>query len=207
MQLGFHLADTYRMLTLVLSDYVVGQTAEPVEIRTLDLGPVPDKTWALKGKAQKEGKRNTHVAGFGSRGGVVEYHVKTKEKYQQVAQAEVRYETYHSQDASLLLVAYGSSARFCRGAVDIGRAAGLKVGLFRPISLWPFPEEALRETALAAGKVLVVEDSPGELVEDVENAVRHQIPVHLLGVWGRHNTGASGIIHPERIMEEMEKVL
>lgn len=210
MQLSFHLADKYRMLTLVLSDYVVGQTAEPVEIRTLDLGPVPEKTWALKGKAQKGGKRDIHVSGIGSigsRGDVVGYHAKLKEKYQQAAQAEVRYETYKTDDADLLLVAYGSSARFCKGAVDMAEAEGLKVRLFRPITLWPFPEEALRKAASEAGQVLVVEDSPGELVEDVENVVRHQLPVHLLGIWGRHDTGASGIIHPERILEEVKKLL
>jgi len=206
-QLAFHLADEYRMLALVLSDYVVGQTAEPVEIRTLDLGPLPEKTWALKGKAQKEGKRNVFIAGFASRGSVVDYHVKVKEKYQQVVQAEVRYESYKTEAASLLLVAYGSTARFCKGAVDMAAVEGLRVGLFRPISLWPFPEDVLREAALRIGKVLVVEDSPGELVEDVENAVRHQVPVHLLGVWGRHNTGASGIIHPERILQEVKKLL
>jgi len=206
-QLGFHLADKYRMLALVLLDYVVGQTAEPVEIRTLDLGPVPEKTWALKGKAQKGGKRDIHASGIGRGGSVIAYHVRTKEKYEQVAQAEVRYDTYLADDAKLLLVAYGSSARFCKGAANMARAEGLKVGLFRPITLWPFPEEALRKASLAAGKVLVVEDSPGELVEDVENAVRHQIPVHLLGVWGRHSPSASGIIHPERILQEVKKVL
>lgn len=207
MQLGFHLADKYRMLVIVLSDYVVGQTAEPVEIRTLKLGRVPKKTWALKGKGQKGGKRNIHVSGTNYRGSVIDYHVKVKEKYEQVARTEVRYETYLAEDASLLLVAYGSSARFCKGTVDMARADGLKVGLFRPISLWPFPGEALRETALRVGKVLVVEDSPGELVEDVENAVRHQVPVHLLGVWGRHNKGASGLIHPERILQEVKEIL
>jgi len=207
MQFAFHLADTYRMLVIVLSDYVVGQTAEPVEIRTLDLGPVPEKTWALMGKGKKEGKRNSFVAGFANRLGVVNYHVQTKEKYQQVAQNEMRYDSYLADDANFLLVAYGSTARFGKGAADIARAEGLKVGLFRPVTLWPFPEEALREAALKAGKVLVVEDSPGELVEDVENAVRHQIPVHLLGIWGRHNPGAGGIIHPERILEEVKKLL
>ena len=207
MQLGFHLADKYRMLTLVLSDYVVGQTAEPVEIRTLDLGPVPEKPWALKGKAQKGGQRDSYTSGIRKAGGVVDYHVKAKEKYQQVAQSEVRYETYQIEAANLLLVAYGSSARFGQGAVDMARAEGLRVGLFRPVTLWPFPEQALREAALKIGQVLVVEDSPGELVEDVENAVRHQLPVHLLGIWGRHVTGFNGIIHPERILKEVKKLL
>ena len=206
-QLGFHLADKYRMLTLILSDFVVGQTAEPVEIRTLNLGPVPDKTWALMGKGKKGGKRDIPAATAGRGEGIVGYHVKVKEKYEQVAQAEVRHETYRTEAANLLLVAYGSSARFCKGAVDIAQADGLKIGLFRPITLWPFPEEALREAALEVGKVLVVEDSPGELVEDVENAVRHQVPVDLLGIWGRHNTGASGIIHPERLLEEAKKLI
>ncbi len=199
-QLGFHLAETYSMLALVLSDYVVGQTAEPVEIRSLELGPVPPKPWALIGKAKKNGKRNVIIGGDT---------ISLKVKYEKVIANEIRYDTYRTEDADLLIVAFGSSARFARGAVDLARAEGLKVGLFRPITLWPFPGDALREIAAAAGNILVVEDNLGEMVEDVEDAVRHQIPVHLLGLWGRHLKlpNPSGIILPERILEEVREVL
>ena len=198
-QLGFYLAETYRMMTLVLSDYIIGQTAEPVEIRTVELGPVPAKPWVLNGKDQKDGKRSILIGGD-------LLPLKLKEKYEDVSAKEVRYDTYRAEDAELLIVAYGSSARFARGAVDLARAEGRKVGLFRPITLWPFPDEALREVALAAGNVLVVEDSIGELVEDVESAVRHQVPVHLLGIWGRHTQDQSGIIQPEKILDEVREV-
>jgi 2-oxoglutarate ferredoxin oxidoreductase subunit alpha len=207
MQLGFHLADKYRILTLVLSDYIVGQTAEPVEIRTIEFEVLPEKDWALKGKDKKGGKRNAHIAGSGRFGGIVNYHIKTNEKYQQIIRDEIRYETYKTEDASLLLVAYGSSARSCKGAIDMARSEGLLVGLLRPITLWPFPNQALYDTALKIGKVLVVEDSPGELIEDVEKSTRYQVPVHLLGIWGRHSGAANGIIHPERILEEVKKLL
>jgi 2-oxoglutarate ferredoxin oxidoreductase subunit alpha len=207
MQLGFHLADKYRILTLVLSDYVVGQTADPVEIRAQEFETLPDKGWALTGKEQRGGKRNTHIAGSGRYGGLVNYYAKLSEKYQKIANEEIRYETCRTEDANLLLVAYGSSARFCKGAMDMARSEGLSVGLFRPITLWPFPNQALYDNALKIGKVLVVEDSPGELIEDVEKAIRYQIPVHLLGIWGRHTGAPNGIIHPERILEEVKKLL
>lgn len=196
-QLAFYLAETYMMMVLVLSDYVVGLTAEPVEIRSLELGPVPAKPWALIGKGKKDGKRNVLI------GGDI---LLLPEKYDKVIANEIRYDTYRTEDADLLIVAYGSSARFAKGAVDLARAEGRKVGLFRPITLWPFPEEALREAAIAAGKVLVVEDSIGELVDDVRDAVRHQLPVHLLGVWGRHIKGPSGLIQPEKILDEIREV-
>ena len=206
-QLAFHLADKYRMPAIVLTDCVVGWTLEPVETRTLDFGPVPEKSWALKGKAQKGGKREMILAGPFSRGGFVRFLVLLKEKYEQVAQAEVRYETYKTEDTDLLLVAYGYVARACKEAVDMARAEGLKVGLIRPITLWPFPEEALRTAALKAGKVLVVEDSEGQLVKDVEQWVRYQVPVHLLGIWGRVGEAMGDLIYPERILEEVKGLL
>jgi 2-oxoglutarate ferredoxin oxidoreductase subunit alpha len=137
---------------------------------------------------------------------VIAFHDHQREKYEKIKDKEVRYETYHADDADLLLVSYGSSARICRGAVDRGRAEGLKLGLFRPITVWPFPNKQLREAALKAGKVLVVEDSIGEFIDDVEFALMEKVPVHLLGVWGRHLAGGSGIIHPERVLEEVKKI-
>jgi len=204
-QLAFYLADNYEMLVMVLSDFIIGRMAEPVEIRTLDFGPLPKKEWALVGKGNKGGRVDRQLGGPVM--GVPEFHTQQREKYQKIMLNEVRYDTYHADDAELLMVSYGSSARICRGAVDIGRAEGLKLGLFRPITAWPFPNNELREAALRAGKVLVVEDSIGEFVDDVEFALLGQVPVHLLGVWGRHLAGGSGIIHPERVLAEVKGLL
>ena len=220
-QLGFHLAEKYQVLSLVLSDYIVGQTAEPVEIRTLELPELPPLkypmdprfNWQMVGKGNKpvpdanipeQAKATQRGMLIGGSFGDT---VPLKDKHELIMEEEPRHETYQTDDADLVIVAWGSSARFAKGAVDLAREAGLRVGLFRLITLWPFPDEALRETCMAAGKVLVVEDNNGQMVDDVRDSVRHQIPVHLLGIWGRHIKSPSGIIQPERILEEVREVL
>ncbi len=209
-QRAFYLADKYRIAAIVLTDFIIGRMAEPVELRTLEFGPLPEKEWALKGKGGKGG-RCDHPAGAPRfpgdlSKGIITFYMHLLDKYQRIAESEVRYDTYLADDATLLVAAYGSSARMARSAVNMARAEGINAGLFRPITLWPFPEEPLRQAALAAGKVLVVEDSPGEFVEDVRFAVQGRVPVHLLGLWGRHNERGGGIIYPERILEEIEKL-
>jgi len=206
MQHAFYLADKYRSPVLLVSDFILGQTEEPIELRTLDFSPLPEKEWALVGKEKRGGKRYVHLAAFFTHLGVVNYHMSQKEKYEKIKGNEVRYETYMTDDCDLLLVAYGSSARIAKSAVDMGRAKELKLGLFRPITLWPFPAEAILQESLKAGRVLVVEDSQGQLIEDVEAFVKTEVPVHLLGMWGRHEIGGGGIIHPERIIQEVEKL-
>ncbi len=210
MQLAFYLADKYRVLVLVLTDFIIGRMAEPVELRTLEFDPLPGKDWALKGKALKDGKRKFFVsAAFNYGGAPPRYYQHMAEVYQKIKDSEIRYEAYREEDATLLVVSYGSSARMAKRAVDMARAEGRRAGLFRPVTLWPFPEEAVQQAACRAGKVLVVEDSPGELVEDVKFAVQGKVPVHLLGIWGRYTpkggimTGGSGIIYPENILEEV----
>jgi len=207
MQLAFNLADKYRIMTLVLSDYVLGQMAEVVELKKLEFkDELPEKFWALKGTDKKDGMRYMHVVGFFNYGGVVSLHEGLMKKFKQVEENEIRYETLYADDAELLLVAYGSTARTALKAVEMARAEGIKVGLFRPITLWPYPEEALRETALKAKQVLCVEDSNGQMKEDVDLAVRAQVPVHYLGMWGRSNDQPNGLMFPERVLEEIKKL-
>ncbi len=207
MQLAFNLADKYRIMTLVLSDYVLGQMAEVVELKKLEFkDELPEKFWALKGTDKKDGMRYMHVVGFFNYGGVVSLHEGLMKKFKQVEEHEIRYETLYADDAEMLLVAYGSTARTALKAVEMARAEGIKVGLFRPITLWPYPEEALRETALKAKQVLCVEDSNGQMKEDVDLAVRAQVPVHYLGMWGRSNDQPNGLMFPERVLEEIKKL-
>jgi len=207
MQVAFHLADKYRIMCLVLSDYVLGQMAEVVELKKLKFpDELPEKFWALKGSGKKDGMRYMHVVGFLNYGGVISWHEGLLKKYKRVEENEIRYETHYADDAELLLVAYGSTARTSLKAIEMARAEGLKVGLFRPITLWPYPEEALREVALKAKQVLCVEDSNGQMKEDVDFAVRAQIPVHYLGMWGRNSDNPNGLIFPERVFEEIKKL-
>ena len=214
-QLAFHLAEKYRILTLVLGDFIICHMTEPVELRPLALDEaLPDKDWALLGKGQKSGRHSVNIGAMFRYGGPPATHQHFTEKYQKITDSEIRYETYKIEDAEVLLVAYGSSGRAAKGAVNLARSEGLKVGLLRPITLWPFPEEAVREAASQMVNVLVVEDSPGELVEDVKFAVMGKIPVHLLGLWGRHTpkvgglmSGASGLIYPERILQEVKSLI
>lgn len=203
-QLAFHLADTYRNVVIVASDFILGRTAEPVTLRTLDFGPVPAKDWALCGAWKKGGRSDQIDSGVGVlRGDIKEFFRRQLDKYALIAAKETRYETYGVDGgAELLLVAYGSTARSCLHVLDEGRKEGRKLGLFRPITLWPFPEQQLRAAALGVGEVLVVEDSPGELVEDVRAAVQGKAPVHLLNILGRDIGGPMGLIYPERILEE-----
>lgn len=205
-QLAFYLADKYRVLTIVLTDFILGRMAERIELRRLEFPPLPEKSWALRGKGQKGGKRDYHMSALVF-DDIRTFFQQQKEKYQQIAAAETRFETYRAEDAQLLVVSYGSSARMSRRAVNLAQDQGIKAGLFRPITLWPFPQEALREIALKVARVLVVEDSPGELVEDVEATVQGRVPVHLLGIWGRHLPGPSGLIYPERILEEVQSLV
>jgi 2-oxoglutarate ferredoxin oxidoreductase subunit alpha len=212
MQLAFHLADKYRVLVLVLSDFTIGRMAEPVELSRLDLDPVPEKDWALKGIAAKGGRRDVITSGhrpmFELYGlGIPDIFTHYQKKYAKIVESETRYGTYLNDDAQLLLVAYGSAARIAEGAVKLARADGLRVGLLRLITLWPFPKKALQELALQAGKVLVVEDSQGQLLEDVECTVQGKVPVHLLGIWARHDPSPSGMIHPERVLQEVKSLL
>lgn len=207
MQLSFHLADKYRIMVLVLSDYVLGQMAEVVELKKMEFeDELPDKFWALKGKDQKGGMRYMHVVGFFNYGGVVSMHEGFLKKFKQIEENEIRYETRYADDAELLLVAYGSTARTALKAIEMARDEGLKVGLFRPITLWPYPEEALREAALKAKQALCVEDGNGQMKEDVDLAVRAQVPVHYLGMWGRNSDQPNGLIFPERVFEEIKKL-
>jgi 2-oxoglutarate ferredoxin oxidoreductase subunit alpha len=208
-QLAFYLSDKYSIVAIVLMDAVLGRLAEPVDINTLDFGPLPEDKMKIRGKDARDGK----PAEFEKRmfpwvpGGVVDFHQRQIEKYQAITAEEIRYQAYRTQDADILIVAYGYVARSSRRAVDMARKEGIKAGLFRPITLWPFPAAAIRDAGVKAGRVLVAEDSQGQLVEDVESAMQGKAPVNLLGVWGRHIPAPAGMIHPERILEEVNALL
>jgi len=213
-QLAFYLADKYGIVVIILSDFIIGRMAEPVELRTLEFGPLPEKDWALGESAKRGGKTSNIMARIALRPHMVvtgesitDYHVRLNEKYRTIADSEVRYRQHFTDDAKVLLIAYGSTARMAKKAVEMARQEGVSAGLFQPLTLWPFPEKALGQVASKAMKTLVVEDSQGQMVDDVNYAVKGSVPVELLGIWGRHEPGPDGVIHPERILEEVKRLL
>ena len=202
-QFAFWLADRYRMTVYVLTDATIGQSCELVDLKTRDFGALPDKDWVLRGLDERGGNGqgiHPHMWDY------VGYHEDMNEKYREITENEIKYESYRMDDAEVILVAYGYVSRMAKGAVDLAREEGLKVGLLRPITLWPFPTNVLRELSLQAHHILVVEHSSGLLVEDVECALQGKVPVHLLGIWGTHRRDSSGIIYPERIVVEIKQL-
>ena len=179
--LAFELADKYRNPAVVLTDGFVGQMMEPIDIEMSNVEQ-PDKPWAVRGDAET---RKNVISSIFLAFDVMEKHIiKLDAKYKRMQEEEVRYETYMAEDADILLVGYGIVSRVLRSAVDHARANGLKVGLFRPISLFPFPSLELASAAKNCGTVMVVEMSTGQMVEDVRLAVSGGVPVEFYGRFG-----------------------
>jgi pyruvate/2-oxoacid:ferredoxin oxidoreductase alpha subunit len=170
--LAFDLADKYRNPAVLLADGFVGQMMEP-----LDLQLIEEKPWAVKGTAETRGNL---VSSIYLTNDLMEKHVRhLEEKYKECERNECRWETYRAEDAEVLLVGYGIVSRVLRSTVDLARKHGVKAGLFRPISLWPFPSQALYEAARGAAKLMVVELSTGQMVEDVKLALHGEKPVEF----------------------------
>lgn len=176
--LAFELADRYRNPAVVLTDGFVGQMMEPLEIDYHE--PVlPEKPWAVKGTTET---RANMVSSIFLEPDELEKHIREMEaKYIRCEEAETRYETYRAEDAEILLVGFGIVSRVLRSTVESLRKEGLKAGLFRPITLWPYPSKALVEAALRVQKVLVVELSNGQMIEDVKLALNGKVPVEFYG--------------------------
>ncbi len=179
--LAFELADKYRNPAIVLADGFVGQMMEPLEVVDREVTPLP-KPWAVKGTPET---RPNLVTSIYLEPDGLEAHVRRLEaKYKKCQELEQRHELYQAEDAEVLLVGYGIVSRVLRSAVDQARAQGLKAGLFRPITLWPYPYKALADAAARCRRVLVVELSTGQMVEDVRLAVNGRVPVDFYGRCG-----------------------
>jgi 2-oxoglutarate ferredoxin oxidoreductase subunit alpha len=198
---AFDLADVYRNPVMILGDAILGQMMEPVipgKREDLDL---PPKTWATTGA--KNRPKNVITSLILDPAKLEQHNLNLKEKYEKIARNEVRYRTYMAEDSETLIVAYGTCARIAQAAIDMARERGLRVGLFRPITLWPFPYDALRQTAEDSLRVLTVEMSLGQMVEDVRLAILGTKPVHFYGRTGGMTPTPREILNEiERIVEE-----
>lgn len=176
--LAFELADKYRNPAIVLTDGFVGQMMEPLDLAYREISAL-EKPWAVKGTAET---RKNMVSSIYLEPDELEEHQRRMEaKYIRAQEVESRCEEYCTEDAELIVVGYGIVSRVLRSAVDEARKQGIKVGLFRPITLWPFPTSQLQATALQAEGVLTVELSNGQMLEDVKLAVEGKRPVRFYG--------------------------
>jgi 2-oxoglutarate ferredoxin oxidoreductase subunit alpha len=210
MQLAFYLADKYRNPVVVMSDAIIGRLRETVEVEKIEFGPLPDKDWAAKGKANhKDGRRRVvdHSADlFGRYPNYVALLQSLQQKIKRMEDSELRYEAYKTDDAKLTLVAYGYTARVAKEAVNMARAEGIKAGLVRLITAWPFPYQLIRDKAYQGGKFLVVEDSLGQVVEDVRYAVEGRTEVHLVSILDRHIPTDGGMILPDKVLGKIKEI-
>jgi 2-oxoglutarate ferredoxin oxidoreductase subunit alpha len=179
MSLAFDLADQYRITVLVVADGILGQMMEPVVLDVKPRRELPAKDWALTGA---EGREQNIVRSLWLGEGALEaLNEKLQAKYRQIQANEVLCEEYLLDDAEIVVVAYGVAARITRAAVDRAREEGIPVGLIRPITLWPFPEEQISRSAEKFRLFLTVEMSTGQMVEDVKLAVAGKAPVLFYG--------------------------
>jgi pyruvate/2-oxoacid:ferredoxin oxidoreductase alpha subunit len=179
--LAFDLADKYRNPAVVLTDGFVGQMMEPLELEYTE-PKLPAKPWAVKGTA--ETRKNIITSIFLEPDELEKHQQKMEAKYERARQEEQRHELYQTADADVLLVGYGIVSRILRSTVEMARKEGLRVGLFRPITVWPYPSKALAAAAARVQKVLVVELSNGQMVEDVRLALGGKVPVEFYGRCG-----------------------
>ncbi|MBO5136808.1 MAG: 3-methyl-2-oxobutanoate dehydrogenase subunit VorB [Clostridia bacterium] len=174
---GFDLAEKYRIPAMILSDGTMGQMMEPV---SLDMGEIKeyDKSWALTG-TKGERKPNIVNSLFLEASELEKFNFERFERYKQIEENEAMYEEYRMEDAEICVVAFGVASRVSQNAIDEARKQGIKVGMIRPITLWPFPKKVLNAAADKVKAFISVELSMGQMIEDIELAIRCKKPVEL----------------------------
>ncbi len=180
--LAFDLAEQYRHLVILAADGQIGQMMEPAELPPMDTLYREPPAWALRGAQNRP--RNVISSLFMSGEAEEAHNLAIQKRLRKIKKSEPRWQEYNTDDAQLLIVAYGSAGRVAYTALETARANGLRVGLLRPQTLWPFPEERLSELADRVEMCLVVEMNAGQMLEDVRLATGGQIPVQFYGRMG-----------------------
>ncbi|HNS02832.1 MAG TPA: 3-methyl-2-oxobutanoate dehydrogenase subunit VorB [Anaerolineae bacterium] len=198
---SFELAEKYRTVVVILADGAIGQMMEPVELppwrETLTEAQRPD--WALRGAKGRPHRTLTSLNLTPE--GLEQTNLRLQARLATVQRNEVRWEEEMTEDAELLLVAFGTMGRICKTALRAARRKGQKVGLLRPISLWPFPEQRLYELAGKTQHILVVEMNAGQMLLDVQAAVQGRAPIDFYGRMG-------GMIPlPDEINEQIDRLM
>lgn len=196
---AFDLADRYRNPACIMADGFTGQMMEPVDVPAARVVPYDHTDWAVRGDAATH--KNLISSIYLESEELERHNLKLDAKYKEIMANEVLYEEYRTEDADLIVVAFGIVSRIVYSTVDAAREAGKKVGLLRPITLWPYPSEAIARHAERDVEFLSVELSTGQMVEDVKLAVNGRAPVHFYGRCGGMVPGA------EELLAEYDKIL
>jgi len=197
---GFDLADFYRSPVMILGDGMIGQMMEPVEFKTETKHDLPVKDWATVGTG---GKRKPNIINslYLQAEDLENHNIKLQKKFAKMRENEKRVETYNTKDADLVLTAYGTTSRIAKTAISKLEKEGYKVGLIRPISLYPFPNEAYEEIGENVKAVLTIEMSAGQMIDDVRLSLNGKIPTYFYG-----RTGGM-VPTPEEIVDKVKEIL
>lgn len=181
---AFDVADRYRTPVMILADGMLGQMMEPVVLpEAIAPEDLPAKPWATDGHKNKRPHNITNSL-YLTAEDLEDLNIERYKRYEQIQAEEQRAETFLVEDAEIVLVAFGATSRICRSAVRAARDEGIKAGLIRPITLWPFPEDAIKATIPTAKAYLAVEMSMGQMVDDVRLVVNGARPVEFYGRTG-----------------------
>ena len=194
---GFNLADKYNMIAMILADGTIGQMMEPISFEDVEIEHY-DKPWALTG-TQCQRKHNIVNSLYLQPDVLEKKNFERYEKYRAVEENEALHESYMMDDAEVCVVAFGIASRVAKNAVVAARAEGIKAGLIRPITLWPFPKKALSEAADQVKSFVSVELSMGQMVEDIHLATGCRRPVSLC------NRVGGMIPSPDQVLESIRK--
>jgi len=182
-QKSFYIADKYRNPVMILIDGATAQMMEGVEIKDMEFPPIDKSSWTTTGK---RGRKDHHiVTSIFLNTDILEAHNrKLQKKYKEIEEKEQDAELYHVEDAEYIVAAYGTAARVVRNAVDDLREKGVKIGMIRPISLWPFPRDSFAKIPSACKGIMVLEFSAGQMIQDVKLATECKYPVGFYGRCG-----------------------
>lgn len=196
---AFDMADQYRMPCMILGDGVLGQVMEPVTFAESSGRKLPEKDWALIGTG---GARRKNIVNslYLKPSELEETNFKRFKRYDEIKKNEQKAECYMAADADIIVVAYGAAARIAKNAIEAARASGIKAGLIRPITLWPFPADTLKREAAHAKAFLSVELSMGQMIDDVRLSIDCSRPVHLC-----NRTGGM-IMKPQEILKKLQDI-
>ncbi len=195
---AFELADKYRMPVMLMGDGMLGQMMEPVSFPEVDTAKFAEKPWASTGTKMKR-KPNIINSLYIQPEELEQIILARQRKYDEITQTEVKYEAEGLENADIVLVAYGTTARVAKAAISLAGQQGIKVGLIRPITLWPFPKDIIAQTAQKVKCMISVEMSTGQMVEDIRLAVNGACPVHFYGRTG-------GVVPtPDGILQEIRR--
>ena len=194
---GFELADKYRMTSMILADGTMGQMMEPVSLE-FDVAQTVEKPWATTGTKMSR-PHNIVNSLFLQPDELEKYNFSRYERYRQIEETEAMWEEYRMEDAEICVAAFGIAARVSKNAVDEARKQGIKVGLIRPITVWPFPKAAFAKAADQVKAFISVELSMGQMIEDVKLATSCKKPVYLC------NRAGGMIPAPEQVLASIKE--